>query len=381
MVLLKLAEQHQQLVPQQQITIIKCLKVICEDKQALFDMFVNYDCDVDSSNLFERTVNVLFRLAQDRSGSGSVSSSSPASASSADGSREGFVLHFDAMRVLLILLQSLQSFASKGRQTAGGASHAQQDEEGEDESSVADEERKYKQLKDNKNLIEEGVSLFNKKPKKGLKFLIDNGKMGNGSAEEIAAFLKTTPGLNKTMIGDYLGSPEELNLAVLDAWVKELDFTGLTFDDAIRLYLRGFRLPGEAQKIDRMMEIFAHHFCKHNPGDFTSADTAYVLAYSVVMLNTDAHNDQDLDESYLSGIYDRITTNDIKMKSELDSIGTSASGQEAGHAARHWNPAALQNVSVILSHRQQSHQSESVLLPREGGPVHRGELGEGHEEG
>ena len=350
MVLLKLAEQHQQLAPQQQITIIKCLKVICEDKQALFDMFVNYDCDVDSSNLFERTVNVLFRLAQDRSGSGSVSSSSPASASSADGSREGFVLHFDAMRVLLILLQSLQSFASKGRQTAGGASHAQQDEEGEDESSVADEERKYKQLKDNKNLIEEGVSLFNKKPKKGLKFLIDNGKMGNGSAEEIAAFLKTTPGLNKTMIGDYLGSPEELNLAVLDAWVKELDFTGLTFDDAIRLYLRGFRLPGEAQKIDRMMEIFAHHFCKHNPGDFTSADTAYVLAYSVVMLNTDAHNDQvkvkmskvdflknnrgiddgkDLDESYLSGIYDRITTNEIKMKPELDSIGTSASAASA----------------------------------------------------
>ena len=38
---------------------------------------------------------------------------------------------------------------------------------------------------------------------------------------------------------------------------------------------------------------------------------------------------KDLDESYLSGIYDRITTNEIKMKPELDSIGTSASAASA----------------------------------------------------
>jgi len=53
-----------------------------------------------------------------------------------------------------------------------------------------------------------------------------------------------------------------------------------------------FRLPGEAQKIDRMMEKFADQYCNHNPGNFSSADTAYVLAYSVIMLNTDAHSTQ-----------------------------------------------------------------------------------------
>lgn len=45
-------------------------------------------------------------------------------------------------------------------------------------------------------------------------------------------------------------------------------------------------------QIDRLMEKFAERFCKTNPRQFKSADTAYVLAYSVIMLNTDAHNPQ-----------------------------------------------------------------------------------------
>lgn len=58
------------------------------------------------------------------------------------------------------------------------------------------------------------------------------------------------------------------------------------------LLLQGFRLPGEAQKIDRLMEKFAERYVKCNPASFKSADVAYVLAYSVIMLNTDAHNPQ-----------------------------------------------------------------------------------------
>lgn len=52
------------------------------------------------------------------------------------------------------------------------------------------------------------------------------------------------------------------------------------------------RLPGESQKIDRLMEKFAERFVVCNPGSFKSADVAYVLAYSVIMLNTDQHNPQ-----------------------------------------------------------------------------------------
>ena len=37
-----------------------------------------------------------------------------------------------------------------------------------------------------------------------------------------------------------------------------------------REFLWSFRLPGEAQKIDRMMEGFAKRYCEQNPGVFTS---------------------------------------------------------------------------------------------------------------
>lgn len=96
--------------------------------------------------------------------------------------------------------------------------------------------------------------------------------------------------MNKTLIGDYLGEREELSLKVMHAYVDSFDFQGMEFDEAIRAFLQGFRLPGEAQKIDRIMEKFAERYCKCNPKAFRSADTAYVLAYSVILLNTDAHN-------------------------------------------------------------------------------------------
>ena len=64
----------------------------------------------------------------------------------------------------------------------------------------------------------------------------------------------------------------------------------MVFDDAIRHYLAGFRLPGEAQKIDRIMEKFAERFVGQNPKVFGSADVAFILAFSIIMLNTDLHN-------------------------------------------------------------------------------------------
>ena len=77
---------------------------------------------------------------------------------------------------------------------------------------------------------------------------------------------------------------------MLHHYVDAMDFTGMQFDDAIRLFLSGFRLPGEAQKIDRIMEKFAERYTRQNLDVFPSADTAFILAFSVIMLNTDLHN-------------------------------------------------------------------------------------------
>jgi len=44
---------------------------------------------------------------------------------------------------------------------------------------------------------------------------------------------------------------------VLKAYVGLFDFKGQTFDGSFRAFLEEFRLPGEAQCIDRIMERFA----------------------------------------------------------------------------------------------------------------------------
>ncbi len=50
-------------------------------------------------------------------------------------------------------------------------------------------------------------------------------------------------------------------------------------------------MPGEAQKIDRIMETFAAHYLDCNPeGVLNNQDTAYILSYSIIMLHTSLHN-------------------------------------------------------------------------------------------
>lgn len=62
--------------------------------------------------------------------------------------------------------------------------------------------------------------------------------MLGGTPEEVAAFLAKTEGLDKTLIGDYLGEREDFNLKVMHAFVDALDFSGLEFDTAIRTFLQ-----------------------------------------------------------------------------------------------------------------------------------------------
>ena len=59
-------------------------------------------------------------------------------------------------------------------------------------------------------------------------------------------------------------------------------------EQAVRAYLSSFRLPGEAQKIDRIMESFSAAYCSQNPSVFANSDAAYVLAFAIIMLNTGA---------------------------------------------------------------------------------------------
>ncbi|KAF0025634.1 hypothetical protein F2P81_022515 [Scophthalmus maximus] len=178
-----------------------------------------------------------------------------------------------------------------------------------------------------------GRKKFNMDPKKGIRFLVDSSLLKNTS-DDIAQFLYKGEGLNKTAIGDYLGERDDFNIEVLHAFLDLHEFTDLNLVQALRQFLWSFRLPGEAQKIDRMMEAFAQRYCHCNPGVFQSTDTCYVLSFAVIMLNTSLHNPNvkdkppvqrftamnrgindggDLPEELLRNLYDSIKNEPFKI--------------------------------------------------------------------
>ncbi|KAK5828757.1 hypothetical protein F5H01DRAFT_9422 [Linnemannia elongata] len=187
-----------------------------------------------------------------------------------------------------------------------------------------------------KRLFLKGVSLFNAKPMKGIDFFIKQGFVQD-DLQAIAAYLMTTPGLDKAAIGEYIGEGDKKAIKVMHAFVDRLDFTGVGFVDALRMFLQNFRLPGESQKIDRLMEKFADRYCDTNPKVFANAEPAYILAFSVIMLNTDQHSDNvkrrmdvkdfiknnrgindnaNLPDEYLTEIFNNISSNEIVLEDE-----------------------------------------------------------------
>ncbi|KAL8142211.1 hypothetical protein V2J09_015243 [Rumex salicifolius] len=336
---------------QQKMIVLKFIEKLCEDSQILVDIFINYDCDVNSSNIFERMVNGLLKTSQ----------GVPAGVTSTLLPPQEATMKHEAMKCLVAILNSMGDWgnnllripnpnsakksdvvdvsneyvdsplANGNKEESAEASDGHSETYNEmSEVQTIEQKRAYKLE------LQEGISLFNRKPKKGIEFLINANKVGN-TPEEIAVFLKDASGLNKTLIGDYLGEREELPLKVMHAYVDSFDFQGMQLDEAIRVFLQGFRLPGEAQKIDRIMEKFSERYWKCNPKAFSSADTAYVLSYSIILLNTDAHNPmvknkmspedfirnnrgiddgKDLSEEYIRPLYERITKNEIKMKGD-----------------------------------------------------------------
>lgn len=70
---------------------------------------------------------------------------------------------------------------------------------------------------------------------------------------------------------DYATNSDPEIIATMHAFVDLLDFTNLTFTEAIRVFLQSFRLPGEAQVIDRYMLKFADRYMVGNPKAFANA--------------------------------------------------------------------------------------------------------------
>ncbi|NXX51696.1 GBF1 factor, partial [Tricholaema leucomelas] len=145
------------------------------------------------------------------------------------------------------------------------------------------------QIKKKKKLLITGTEQFNQKPKKGIQFLQEKNLLATPTDNnEVARWLRENPRLDKKMIGEFVS--DRKNIDLLESFVGTFSFQGLRLDEALRLYLEAFRLPGEAPVIQRLLEAFTEHWRKSNGSPFANSDACFALAYAVIMLNTDQHN-------------------------------------------------------------------------------------------
>ncbi|KAG2173170.1 hypothetical protein INT43_004544, partial [Umbelopsis isabellina] len=147
-----------------------------------------------------------------------------------------------------------------------------------------------------------------------------------------------------------LADSEETN--VFQEELELFDFTGDAIDMALRFVnsqrghhckpklLAKVHLPKESQQIDRALEAFAKHYHACNPDLADSYDSAYAMAFSILLLHTDAHNKnvkrkmnrdtfimrtrlieggENIPPEILDIIYDNIVSVEFQYASALDS--------------------------------------------------------------
>ncbi|KAH0538322.1 hypothetical protein FGG08_005096 [Glutinoglossum americanum] len=425
------------------------LERLCADPRALVEIYLNYDCDRTAlDNMFQRMIEHLSRIssasvnvttlqhqhyleqqqkapnmAPEWQNLGTLPPSlATSNINNIQDSESAFPIEYalkhQSLECLVETLRSLVNWSQQGIADATARLQESRSRESMDDSreslenpnsistpkipssetptgpstpvtQFADDPNQLEKAKQRKTALINGIKQFNYKPKRGIKTLLDEGFIRTNSPEDIARFLLQNDRLDKKMIGEYLGEGEPQNIAIMHAFVDAMDFSKTRFVDALRRFLQSFRLPGEAQKIDRFMLKFAERYITGNPNAFANADTAYVLAYSVIMLNTDQHSSKlkgrrmtkedfiknnrgindsaDLPDEYLGGIFDEIAGNEIVLDTERDSAAAlGLTAQTTGIAANIGQALAtvgrdLQREAYVQASEEMSNKTEQLF--------------------
>ena len=250
--------------------VVKTFDEICSDPSALAEIFLNYDCDLSAVDLFHRIVNTLSKVS--RTGlheprAGGMGFMGGASAARMEKFRsENRELRLDAMRALRQVLASLHAsiveplvapprddllVPSLRRETTGSDDGSVGAEPGNGKQNLVEI---YDSKKRRRAEVSEAILRFNQKPSAGIAYAAKCGHVDGEDPADVARYLLLhKDNFEKAQIGEYVGrEPEYQNgfsLKVLHEYVRLMDFADLLFDEAIRYFLSGFRLPGEAQKV------------------------------------------------------------------------------------------------------------------------------------
>ena len=135
----------------------------------------------------------------------------------------------------------------------------------------------------------EVVYQFNNNPRKAINALCAHFQVEPTPAN-IARILRTTDGLLGDKIGDFLSRSE--SKPILVEYFAQCDLHG-PYIAAMHVALSGpMFMPGESEMIDRVLQTFSESYLVQNPGSFPDADVPFVLAFALIMLNSDLHKPQ-----------------------------------------------------------------------------------------
>lgn len=296
--------------------ILESLGDVVSDLSFLPSLFVSFDCDPTSADLVQPLLEYLSRCST------LVLTFSSEFMTGYFKGTGMLVKHvFKQVIKTMMLRNDTREHAAARISTFTGRTHSQ-DSEGEGSVSgssshalaaeVQRSERSraiaklLKASRGAKHIFHEASTLFEEKPEKGLKYLQDRGALPSPlTPESVAAFLRLAPDLPKPTAGAYLGelgkddakyvgNSKDFHQLVLLRYVESFEFSNQTVLDCMRIFLSAFRLPGEAQQIDRILVAFSEHChsqcLEGKSGILENAEVTYILTFSIIMLNTDRHN-------------------------------------------------------------------------------------------
>lgn len=291
--------------PDAREAMVESLGALSRIPSFLIELYVNYDCEVDRSDLCEDLIGLLSRNAFPDSATWSTTNVPP--------------LCLDS------LLGYIQFIADRLND--------------EPRYEGFPDRQRLQEQRARKKIIIRGATKFNENPKAGIAFLASQGIIDNpDDAYSVTRFLRGTTRISKGVLGDWLSKKSHGHL--LKAFLDLFDFDGKRVDEALRDLLNSFRLPGESQLIERIVTDFSEKYCASStPDGVADQDAVYILTYAIIMLNTDLHNPNikgqkrmtyedfaknlrgvnggnDFAAEYLHEIYDSIKTNEIILPDE-----------------------------------------------------------------
>lgn len=341
------------------------------------ELYYNYDCDPYSSNIYENLVQIC--------------------------SKNCFLQHpiesyftpiqLSSFKCLLSNLSDIH-YVETGRKECFTLGSITEKNDGDnlpnqpnfDASKIRTRfPRNYQELnaaKKRKRLLWQALEKFNARPKDGIQFIKDKNLIDNNG--DLVQLLKDNMRVDKKVLGEFLSKEE--NKPLREEFIRSLDFTNLRIDEALRSMLEKFRLPGESQLIERILDAFSIHWFKQNKGILQSSDNALSLAYAIIMLNVDQHSkkvkpmtcdefDRNLmgpkseriyDRQLLDQIYTNIRDNEIVLPDEQ--VGSVRQRYlwkcimvKSGRIdALYWTTSDL--VEQKLHHNDQLNISSSVII-------------------